>query len=153
MMHRQKSVDVHQFAMVPRSDVPRSTFNRESAHKTTFDAGYLVPVYCDEVLPGDSLKLSMTAFCRLATPLYPLMDNMRLDSFWFFVPNRLVWSNWKKFMGEQATPASSISFTVPQVVSKASGYDIGSLQDYFGLPTLGHPFPKTSASETQDESH
>jgi len=137
MMHRNKSVDVHQFAMVPRADVPRSSFNREFAHKTTFDAGYLVPVYCDEVLPGDSFRVSMTAFCRLATPIYPVMDNLRLDSFFFFIPNRLVWTNWKKFMGEQATPASSISFTVPQVVSAASGYAIGSLQDYFGLPTLG----------------
>jgi len=94
-------------------------------------------VYVDEVLPGDSFRLSMTGFARFATPIYPIMDNMVMDTFWFFVPNRLVWSNWKKFMGEQATPASSISFTIPQMVSKASGYDVGSLQDYFGLPTLG----------------
>lgn len=137
MMHRNKSVDVHQFAMVPKSDVPRSSFNRESSHKTTFDAGYLVPVYVDEVLPGDSFRLKMTAFCRLATPLFPVMDNLKLDSFFFFVPNRLVWSNWQKFMGQQTNPADSISFVIPQLVSPASGYAIGSLQDYMGLPTLG----------------
>lgn len=147
-MHRNKSVDVHKFAMVPRADIPRSSFNREFAHKTTFDAGYLIPVYCDEVLPGDSFRVSMTAFCRLATPIFPVMDNLRLESFFFFIPNRLVWTNWKKFMGEQATPASSISFTVPQMVSKASGYDIGGLHDYFGLPTLG----QVTAAQTVSHS-
>lgn len=136
-MHRNKSVDVHQFAMVPRADIPRSAFLRESAHKTTFDAGYLVPVYVDEVLPGDTFKLRMTAFARMATPLYPIMDNLKMDVFWFFVPNRLVWSNWKKFMGEQANPSDSISYTIPQMVSPAGGYAIGSLHDYFGLGTIG----------------
>jgi len=136
-MHRNKSVDVHQFAMVPKAEIPRSSFNIETTHKTAFDGGYLVPVYLTEVLPGDSFKLNMTAFARLATPIFPLMDNLHLDSFFFFVPNRLVWSNWKKFMGEQATPASSISYTIPQVVCPANGYAIGSLQDYMGLPTVG----------------
>ena len=136
-MFRNKSVDVHRFAMVPQPDVPRSAFKIQTTHKSTFDAGYLVPVYVDEVLPGDSFKLKMTAFCRMATPIFPVMDNLHLDSFFFFVPNRLVWSNWKKFMGEQANPADSISYSVPQIVSKASGYDVGSLFDYFGLPTAG----------------
>lgn len=136
-MHRNKSVDVHQFAMVPRADVPRSAFNRQTTHKTTFDAGYLVPVFVDEVLPGDTFRLSMTAFARLATPIYPVMDNLYLDTFFFFVPCRLVWQNWKKFMGEQANPADSISFVVPQHVSPNGGYAINSLQDYFGLPTVG----------------
>ncbi|AXH73022.1 MAG: major capsid protein [Microviridae sp.] len=136
-MFRNKSVSVHQFAMVPRADIPRSSFRMQTTHKTTFDSGYLIPVYVDEVLPGDSFNLKMTAFARLTTPLYPVMDNLVMESFFFFVPNRLTWSNWKKFQGEQATPASSISYTVPQMVSKASGYDIGSLQDYMGLPTLG----------------
>ena len=105
-MFRNQSVNVHQFSMVPRADIPRSSFDMETAHKTTFDAGYLVPVYVDEVLPGDTFRLNMTAFCRLATPLFPIMDNMMMDSFFFFVPNRLVWSNWKKFMGEQANPCN-----------------------------------------------
>jgi len=136
-MHRNKSVNVHQFTMIPKADIPRSSFDCQSTHKTTFDAGYLVPVYVDEVLPGDTFKLNMTAFARLATPLYPIMDNMVLDSFFFFVPNRLIWSNWQKFMGQQANPSDSISYVVPQQVSPAGGYAIGSLQDYMGLPTVG----------------
>lgn len=136
-MYRNKSVDVHQFAMVPKADIPRSTFNIQTTHKTTFDAGYLIPVYVDEILPGDSFRVKMTAFARLSTPLFPVMDNLHLDSFFFFVPNRLVWSNWKKFMGEQANPGDSISYVIPQVVSPASGYAVGSLQDYMGLPTVG----------------
>ena len=82
-MFRNQSVDVHRFAMVPRTEVPRSSFMMQHTHKTTFDAGYLIPVYVDEVLPGDSFSLQMTAFARMATPLFPLMDNMRLDSFSF----------------------------------------------------------------------
>ncbi|AXH75022.1 MAG: major capsid protein [Microviridae sp.] len=136
-MHRNQSVSTHHFSMIPRADIPRSSFNIESTHKTTFDAGYLVPIYCDEVLPGDSMALSMTAFCRLSTPLFPIMDNLHLDSFFFFVPNRLIWDNWVKFMGEQRNPGDSISFTIPQVVSAANGFVVGSIYDYFGLPTVG----------------
>ena len=136
-MHRNQSVDVHQFTMIPKADIPRSSFDCQSTHKTTFDAGYLVPVYVDEMLPGDTFRLNMTAFARLATPLYPVMDNMHLDSFFFFVPNRLIWNNWQKFMGQQNNPSSSIDYVVPQQVSPANGYAIGSLQDYMGLPTVG----------------
>ena len=136
-MHRNKSVDIHQFTMIPKADIPRSSFDCQSTHKTTFDAGNLVPVYVDEVLPGDTFKLNMTAFARLATPLYPTMDNLVLDSFFFFVPNRLIWDNWQKFMGQQNNPGDSISYVVPQQVSPAGGYAIGSLQDYMGLPTVG----------------
>lgn len=136
-MFRNKSASVHQFAMIPKADVPRSSFQIQKTHKTAFDAGYLIPVYVDEVLPGDTFKLKMTAFARLATPLYPLMDNLHLDSFFFFVPNRLVWSNWVRFMGERDDPLDSISFTIPQQVCPAGGYAINSLQDYMGLPTVG----------------
>ena len=136
-MHRNKSVDVHQFTMIPKADIPRSTFDCQSTHKTTFDAGFLVPVLVDEMLPGDTFRCNMTAFARLSTPLFPIMDNMHLDSFFFFVPNRLIWSNWQKFMGQQANPSDSISFVVPQQVTPAGGYAIGSLQDYMGLPTVG----------------
>ena len=136
-MHRNRSVDIHQFTMIPKADIPRSKFDCQSTHKTTFDAGYLVPVYVDEVLPGDTFNLNMTAFARLSTPLFPIMDNLHLESFFFFVPNRLIWNNWQKFMGEQTNPADSISYVVPQQVSPANGYAIGSLQDYMGLPTVG----------------
>ena len=136
-MHRNKSVSTHTFAMVPKADIPRSSFNTQYAHKTTFDAGYLVPIYCDEVLPGDTHRVKMTAFARLATPLFPVMDNLHLDTFFFFVPNRLVWDNWAKFMGEQANPMDSISYVVPTITSTAGGYAVNSVFDYLGLPTAG----------------
>jgi len=135
-MHRNRSVSTHQFAMVPRADIPRSKFDVQSAHKTTLDSGYLVPVYVNEVLPGDTFNFKMTAFARMATPLYPIMDNMKLDSFFFFVPNRLLWNNWQKFMGEQNDPGDSISYIVPTTTSPAGGYAVNSLQDYMGLPTV-----------------
>lgn len=138
MMHRNKSVNVHQFAMIPRADIPRSTFDSQKAYKTTFDAGFLVPVYVDEILPGDTVRLNMTSFTRLATPLFPIMDNMHLDSFFFFVPNRLVWDNWQKFMGERSpNPDSSIDYVIPTCTSPAGGYAVNSLQDYMGIPTAG----------------
>ena len=137
MMHKNASVDPHRFAMIPKAEIPRAAFDRQFTHKTTFDAGYLVPVYVDEVLPGDTFNLKMTAFARMATPLFPTMDNLYLDSFFFFVPNRLIWNNWQKFMGEQANPGDSTSYVVPQQVSPAGGYAVGSLQDYMGLPTVG----------------
>lgn len=136
-MHRNRSVDVHSFSMIPRADIPRSSFRTQSAHKTTFDAGYLVPIYCEELLPGDTFNVSMTAFVRMSTPIYPIMDNLHVESFFFFTPNRLVWSNWQKFMGEQTNPGDSISFTVPQCACTANGHNIGTLYDYLGLPTLG----------------
>lgn len=137
MMHKNRSVNPHSFAMIPRADIPRASFDRQFTHKTTFDAGQLIPVYVDEVLPGDTFKLRMTAFARLSTPLFPIMDNMKLSSFFFFVPNRLVWSNWVKFMGEQDNPADSISYVVPTLTSSASGYAVNSIFDYMGLPTVG----------------
>ena len=136
-MHRNQSVSTHSFAMVPKADIPRSSFNTQYAHKTTFDGGFLVPIYCDEVLPGDTHRVKMTAFARLATPLFPVMDNLHLDTFFFFVPNRLVWDNWVKFMGEQVNPSDSISYVIPTITSPAGGYAVGGIFDHFGLPTAG----------------
>lgn len=136
-MHRNQSVNVHQFAMVPRNEVPRSAFRMQKTIKSTFDAGYLVPFYCAEVLPGDSASVRFTIFGRLATPIAPVMDNIHCDTFFFFVPNRILWTHWVNFMGEQASPADSISYTIPQVVCPAGGYAVGSVYDYFGLPTIG----------------
>ncbi|WNK13122.1 MAG: major capsid protein [Microvirus sp.] len=136
-MFRNQSVNVHQFAMIPRAEIPRSSFAIQKAHKTTFDAGYLVPVYCAEVLPGDTFNLQMTAFARMATPIFPVMDNATLSSFFFFVPYRLLWTHWVNFQGEQANPADSVSYTIPQMVCPASGYVHGTVHDYFGLPTVG----------------
>lgn len=138
MMHRNKSVDVHSFSMIPRAEIPRSKFKAQKALKTAFDSGYLVPIFVDEVLPGDSMSLNMTAFTRLATPLFPCMDSLHMETFFFFVPNRLVWENWQRFQGERdPDPDSSIDYTIPQMVSPTGGYAIGSLQDFMGLPTVG----------------
>lgn len=129
------SVMSHAFSQVPRADIPRSSFDRSHGYKTTFDAGYLVPVFVDEALPGDTFNLRMTGFGRLATPIHPFMDNLFIDSFFFFVPNRLVWDNWEKFNGEQTDPEDSTDFVVPTMTSPGGGYAIGSLSDYFGIPT------------------
>jgi hypothetical protein len=145
-MHRNASVNAHSFAMVPKSDIPRSSFNMQKTLKTTFDSGFLVPIMCEEVLPGDTFNVKATMFGRLATPLFPVLDNLHLDSFFFFVPNRLIWNNWVKFMGEQENPSDSISYTIPQQVSPAGGYAVGSLQDYLGLPTVGQIVPGNTVS-------
>ncbi|QCQ84622.1 major capsid protein [Blackfly microvirus SF02] len=130
-----RSVMVHQFSQVPKVEIPRSSFDRSHGYKTTMNAGFLVPVFVDEVLPGDTFNLSMTVFARLATPLHPVMDNLFTDCFFFFVPYRLVWTNFVKFFGEQDNPGDSTSFLVPQMTVPAGGYLNGSLQDYLGLPT------------------
>nr|QJB20401.1 MAG: major capsid protein [Microvirus sp.] len=133
---RIQSHMTHKFSQVPQADIPRSVFDRTHGHKTTFDAGYLIPVFVDEALPGDTFNLDMTFFARLATPIFPIMDNMFLDTFFFAVPNRLVWSNWEKFNGEQNNPGDSTDFLVPKITSTATtGYVNGSIFDYFGLPT------------------
>lgn len=125
----------HSFAQVPRAEIPRSSFDRSSGHKTSFNAGYLIPVFLDEVYPGDTFSLNMTGFCRLSTPLRPFMDNVFLNSFFFFIPLRLLWQNFQKFMGQQDNPGDSTSYTIPQIVSPAGGYGEMSIFDYMGLPT------------------
>ncbi|AXH76060.1 MAG: major capsid protein [Microviridae sp.] len=136
-MHRNQSVQAHNFAMVPRSDVPRSGFKIENAYKTTFNGGILVPVYCEEVLPGDTFNLKATMFARLATPIVPVMDNLYLESFFFFVPNRLVWDNWKRFCGEQDTPGATVDYVVPKIGVNSSHVQPGTIYDYFGIPGAG----------------
>lgn len=140
-MHRNKSASAHNFAMVPRADVPRSSFRIEKALKTGFDAGHLVPIFCEEVIPGDTLNVNATIFGRLATPIVPIMDNLHLETFFFFVPNRLLWNNWRQFMGQQDTPGASTDFVIPKMVSPPGGYEVGSVHDYFGLPTAGQLDP------------
>jgi hypothetical protein len=131
-----KSGTNHSFSQVPKAEIPRSQFNRSHGFKTTFDAGYLIPMFVDEALPGDTFSLNASCFARLATPIVPVMDNMYADFFFFAVPYRLVWDNWQKFNGEQEDPGDSTSFTIPQMVSTAvTGYTEMSLSDYFGIPT------------------
>lgn len=130
-----KHSKTHLFSQVPKADIPRSSFDRSHGHKTTFDAGLLIPVFLDEALPGDTFNLKMTGFARLATPIFPIMDNMYMETQFFSVPMRLVWDNWQKFNGEQKNPGDSTDFTIPQMVAPVGGYAINSLSDYMGLPT------------------
>ena len=128
------------FAQVPAVNIPRSVFPRNCAYKTTLNAGYLVPVYISDVLPGDTFNLSLTAFMRLTTPIVPFMDNLMADFFFFFVPNRLVWENWQRFCGERDNPVpdynNDTAYIVPKMTpSLNTGYAVGSLADYFGIPT------------------
>lgn len=133
----------HLFSQIPSTQIPRSVFDRSHGYKTTFNSGYLVPFYVDEVLPGDSFKLTATLFARLATPIVPFMDNLYLETFFFFVPNRLVWDNWQKFNGEQKNPTDSTDFLIPTV----SGTNVQNqtLWDYFGLPTNVNKVLKVNA--------
>lgn len=132
-----QSAMTHQFSQVPSADIPRSSFNRTHGHKTTFDAGYLVPIYVDEALPGDTFKMRMTAFARLATPIFPIMDNVYLDTFFFAVPVRLLFTNWEKLNGAQTNPGDSTDYAMPTITSPVGGWAVNSLQDYLGLPTVG----------------
>jgi hypothetical protein len=122
-------------SQVPKADINRSSFNRSHGLKTTFDVDKLVPILVDEVLPGDTHKLNTNIFARLATPINPIMDNMYLDTFYFFVPMRLVWDNYAKFFGEQTNPGDSTDYVIPKITSLSSGATTpGSLTDYFGVP-------------------
>lgn len=129
-----RSVMDHQFSQIPRAEIQRSSFNRSHGYKTTFDSGYLVPFYVDEVLPGDTFNLKCSLFARLATPIVPFMDNMFMETFFFFVPNRLLWDNWQKFNGEQENPGDSTDFLIPTIKNTGS-FEVGSIADYFGIPT------------------
>lgn len=129
------SVMSHNFSRVPQADIPRSNFNRSHGLKTTFDAGKLIPIFVDEVLPGDTFNLNATGFGRLATPIHPVMDNMYLETFFFFVPNRLVWDNWEKFNGQQDNPGDSTDYLIPTLAKGSTTFEEGSLADHFGLPT------------------
>ncbi|RLA51448.1 MAG: phage capsid protein [Gammaproteobacteria bacterium] len=134
-MSKQRSVMKHQFSQVPKADIPRSSFDRSHGYKTTFDSGYLVPIFIDEALPGDTFNLNMTGFSRLATPIFPVMDNMYMETFFFAVPIRLIWDNWQRFNGEQLNPGDSTDFLIPITTSPVGGYAPMSLQDYMGIPT------------------
>lgn len=125
------------FASVDSVSAPRSAFNRSRGHKTTFDGGYLIPICVDEMLPGDTIKVKTESFVRMLTPLYPVMDQMWIDTQWFFAPNRLLYDNWHKLMGEQDDPGDSIDFTVPIIdftTLPSNQFAEGTIYDYFGLP-------------------
>lgn len=126
----------HNFAMVPQVKYPRSSFDLSHGHKTTFDAGKLIPFYHETVYPGDTIALQTHGFCRLATPLYPYMDNAYMETFYFFIPHRLVWDNFVRMMGEQDNPTDTIDYLFP-ILDNSAAYNIdeGSLFSYLGVPT------------------
>lgn len=129
----------HTFSQVPRAEIPRSSFDRSHGHKTTFDAGGLIPFFYDEALPGDTFNLRTSGFARMATPIFPIMDNLHMETFYFSVPIRLIWENFQRMMGEQDGPNDSTDYLVPWCEVTAAnlpgGYTTGTLGDYFGLPT------------------
>jgi len=133
--HRSPSVMTHSFSRAPKADIQRSAFDRSHGYKTTFDAGELIPVLVDEMLPGDTFKCNMTGFLRLATPIFPIMDNMYVDVHFYAIPMRLLWENWERFNGAQDNPTDSTDFVMPKMTSPVGGYTLGSLSDYFGIPT------------------
>lgn len=138
--HSRKRRD-HSFARIPAANIPRSSFDRSHALKTTFSSGFLIPIFMDEALPGDTHSVRMTNFCRLATMVLPLMDEIKLTTFFFAVPYRLIWANSNKFFGEQVDPGDarggdgSSTYLVPTLTVGGSGYQEEVLADYFGLPT------------------
>ncbi|QXP08208.1 MAG: major capsid protein [Arizlama microvirus] len=129
-MYRNKMASQHNFAMIPRSDIPRSKYMLQKALKTTFNGGRLFPIYCEEMLPGDHFSGRAEIFARMATPITAVLDNAELETFFFFVPNRLTWEHWEDFI-------AGGNYTIPIISSPASGFPILSTFDYFGLPCVG----------------
>lgn len=117
-------------------DMSRSKFDRSCQHKTTFNAGELIPIFVDEVLPGDTFSMSTSFVIRMSTPIHPVMDNLYLDLYYFFVPARLVWEHWEEFNGENKTSAweQETVYEVPQLTAPSDGWVKGSIADYFGIP-------------------
>lgn len=125
-------------ALIPKNNIPRSTFVNRYGHKTSFNAGVLIPIDVIEVLPGDHFKINVSGYFRMATPVFPLLDSQRIDIHGFYVPNRLLWTNWEKFLGAQDDPGASIAFTIPILSGlPVNGITPGDLGDYFGIPTAG----------------
>lgn len=136
MARKKIRVRGHRFSDAPAMYMKRTKFDRSHVYKTTFNSGKLIPVFVDEVLPGDTTRMSVNYFARLATPIKPIMDNIYLDWFFFFVPNRLVWEHWQNFCFEQEDPDDSTDYVIPTVSATGNSKNayIGSLWDYFGLP-------------------
>jgi hypothetical protein len=126
------------FSLSPHVDISRSRFDRSASLKTSFNAGDVVPFFLEEVLPGDTFSVDTSKVVRMQTLLTPMMDNVYLDTYYFFVPNRLVWDHWKEFCGENTESAwiPQTDYTMPQITSPAGqGWSVGTLADYFGIPT------------------
>lgn len=126
------------FALAPSVDIKRSTFDRSSGHKTTFNAGKLVPIFLDEVLPGDTFEMKTSCVIRGSTPIFPVMDNANIDIYYFYTPTRLLWEHWKEFNGENTTSKweQTTEYSIPQIAAPVNtGWAKGTLADYLGIPT------------------
>lgn len=132
-----RNTELH-FANNPTNiDMQRSKFKREMTHKTTFNTGDLIPIYVDDALPGDTIQMDMASCVRMATPIYPVMDNAYIDTYFFSVPERLVWEHWKEFMGENTTSKweQETTYQMPQITAPSGGWTKGTIADYMGVPT------------------
>lgn len=125
------------FRNIPDIDIKRSRFHRPHTHKTTFNTGDLIPFYVDEILPGDTVQMNMAAAVRMATPIFPVMDNAYLDTYYFYVPFRLVWEHFQEFMGENKLTAweQPTEYEIPQIEAPEGGWTEGTIADYMGIPT------------------
>lgn len=125
------------FATLPKVDISRSTFDRSASLKTSFNVGQIVPFFIDEVLPGDTFDIKTSKVVRMPSLITPIMDNIYLDTYFFYVPNRLVWSHWKEFNGENTESAwiPKTEYEVPQLTAPSGGWNVGTIADYFGIPT------------------
>lgn len=133
----------YSFSQVPSVTLQRSTFNRSCALKTAFNSGYLVPIFMDEALPGDTMSLRCQSLVRMSTPIFALMDNVYVDYFFFFIPNRLLWDNWERFCGAQDDPTDTTDFEVPQVTVTPT---VGGLFDYLGFVGKDYTVPVTGSA-------
>lgn len=125
------------YAQVPHAEIRRAKFQRDFNLLTTMNEGDLVPIYLDEVLPADTFKINLNALVRMATPLYPVMDNAYMDFYFFFVPARLLWKHFQNLMGQNDSTfwAEKTEYTTPVTTAPEGGWNVGTLADYFGIPT------------------
>lgn len=125
------------YSQVPHANVPRARFKRDYSLLTTMNEGDLIPIYCDEVLPADTAKINLNALMRMSTPLYPVMDNCYCDFYFFFIPSRLLWEHFENLMGQNDSTfwAETVEYTTPKTTAPSGGWNVGTLADYFGIPT------------------
>ena len=131
-----RNTEAH-FSQVPKIDIKRSVFDRSTQHKTTFNAGLLIPIFCDEILPGDTFSGHISSVVRMTTPIHPTMDNLYADLYWYSVPVRILWKHWKDFNGENNDTfwTQETEYEVPQIESPDNGWAKGTIADYLGVPT------------------
>ena len=131
-----RNTEAH-FSQVPHIDIKRSVFDRSTQHKTTFNAGQLIPIFCDEILPGDTFSGHISSVVRMTTPIHPTMDNLYADLYWYAIPVRILWEHWKEFNGENNDTfwTQETEYEVPQIDSPEGGWTKGTIADYLGVPT------------------